>query len=87
MGMLRMFPVDTLKQHGQLRGSQMNLTLPGYRPDEVAPLKAFYEHTQPVRICPQEFYHIPTTTAEDKKMTTERIIPRARLRNPAARKD
>lgn len=36
----------------------MNLTLPGDRPDEVAPLEAFYEQTQTVRICPQEFYHI-----------------------------
>ncbi len=70
---LRVLPVNSFQQHGQLRRRQVDFSVAGQRPHEAPALQAFGEQAQAVAVSPQHLYHVAAAAPEDKQVTAERV--------------
>lgn len=61
-------PVQFVEEHGKLRTSDRDFTVPDDWPDEMTIFEASCVHTQPICICPEDFLHVTTSATEDKEV-------------------
>lgn len=67
-GVFWLVPVQFVEEHGKLRTSDRDFTVPDDWPDEMTIFEASCVHTQLICICPEDFLHVTTSATEDKEV-------------------
>jgi hypothetical protein len=67
-------PVDTFRQHRQLRGRQRDHAILSLRPDELSTVKTFGIKNKPLTIPLKDFQQVATPPAKAEKLAPERVL-------------